>query len=71
MTDQANPRPQELEDRLDDLMENGPEQPAPAGGESVATNPNETEAEHEPLAVADAEHKQEPGQQTGGGQSGG
>lgn len=67
MTDQSYPRPDELEGRLDDLMEGGAEPPDTAGGESVSTSPNEAEAEHEPLAVADAEHDQEPGEQVGGG----
>lgn len=44
-----------------------------AGSKSgyIGTNPNETAGEHESMAVADSEHKQEPGQQMGGGQSGG
>ena len=71
MTNPTEPMPEELEERLDEIVAGGAEPPAPAGGESVATNPDEAGAEHEPLAVADAEHKQEPGRQFAGGQSGG
>ena len=71
MTNQTQPMPEELENRLDDIVEGGAEPPAAAGGEEVSTNPNETSAEHEPMAIADADHKQEPGQQFAGGQSGG
>ena len=42
-----------------------------AGGSGVSTNPNESEAEHESMAIADSEHQQEPGEQAGGGQAGG
>jgi hypothetical protein len=41
------------------------------GGSGVATNPNEAAGEHEEMAIADAEHKQDPGEQAGGGQHGG
>ena len=71
MTNQTQPMPEELSERLDDIVDGGAEPPATEGGEHVATDPNDTEAEHEEMAVADAEHKQEPGQQSGGGQSGG
>lgn len=41
------------------------------GGPNIATNPDETEAEHESMAIADSDHKQDPGEQAGGGQHGG
>lgn len=41
------------------------------GGPDVSTNPNESEAEHESMAIAEGEHKQDPGEQAGGGQHGG
>lgn len=41
------------------------------GGGYVSTNPNEAAAEHEPMAVADSDHQQDPGEQAGGGQHGG
>lgn len=71
MTNPTQPMPEELEQRLDDIVDGGAAPPETAGGEHVATNPNDTEAEHEELAVADADHKQDPGQQFAGGQSGG
>lgn len=40
-------------------------------GPDVSTNPDESEAEHEDMAIADADHKQDPGEQAGGGQHGG
>ncbi len=48
-----------------------PTESGPSGGSGVSTNPNESEAEKEPMAVADAENKQDPGDQAGGGQHGG
>lgn len=44
-----------------------------AGGSGgyVSTNPNESDAEHESMAIADSAHKQDPGEQAGGGQHGG
>lgn len=66
MTDDAYPRPAELEDHLDDLMEGGAEPPE-GSGSPVSTNPNESAAEHEELSVAEADHQNEPGEQTGGG----
>ncbi|MFP5375283.1 MAG: hypothetical protein ACLGIO_00680 [Acidimicrobiia bacterium] len=47
------------------------EQGTESGGGYVSTNPNEAAAEHEPMAVADSDHKQDPGEQAGGGQHGG
>ena len=41
-----------------------------AGG-YVSTNPNESDAEHESMAIADSDHEQDPGGQAGGGQHGG
>lgn len=70
MTNQTQPMPEELEERLDDIVDGGAAPPAADDG-YVATNPNDTEAEHEEMVVADADHKQEPGQQFAGGQSGG
>ena len=68
---ETHPRPAELEDRLDEIVESGPDENAPPGGTELGTNPNETEAEHEPMIIADAEHQNEPGEQMGGGQTGG
>lgn len=65
-TDDANPRPDELEDRLDDLMAGGAEAPE-GGGAAVSTNPDETEAEHDSMAIADSDHEQDPGRDAGGG----
>lgn len=67
----THPRPAELEDRLDEIIESGPDENAPPGGTQLGTNPNETAAEHEPMAIADADHQNEPGEQMGGGQTGG
>lgn len=44
---------------------------AGSSGGYVSTNPNEAEGEHESMAIADAEHQQDPGEQAGGGQHGG
>lgn len=66
MTDQANTRPQELVDRLDGLMDGDATPPEPAGRGGVSTNPNESAAEHEPMAIADSDHTQEPSEQAGG-----
>ncbi len=67
MTDKTQPMPDELEERLDDIVAGGAAPPEAAGGAPVSTNPSESEAEHEPMAVADADHQQEPGEQVGGG----
>ena len=67
----THPRPAELEDRLDEITERGPDPAAPPGGSHVSTNPNDTPAEHEPMAIADSDHQNEPGEQMGGGQTGG
>lgn len=64
-TDENTERPQALEDHLEDLREGGAESPV-AGGSSVSTNPNESEAEHEPLAVAESNHDQDPGRDQAG-----
>lgn len=69
-THDTNPRPEELEERLDGIMEGEAEPPDDAGAE-VATSPDESSAEHQDMAIADAEHKQDPGDQAGGGQHGG
>ncbi|MGI8684098.1 MAG: hypothetical protein ACR2MO_03185 [Acidimicrobiales bacterium] len=66
MTNPTQPMPEDLEEHLDDLVAGGAEPPEAAGGEPISTDPNEAEAEHEPMAVADADHKQDPGQQAGG-----
>lgn len=44
---------------------------AGSAGGYVSTNPNEAGGEHESMAIADAEHQQDPGEQAGGGQHGG
>ena len=41
------------------------------GGSGVSTNPNESGAEHESMAIADSDSQQDPGEQAGGGQHGG
>ncbi len=64
------PRPAELEDKLDDITESGSTESGGGEGASVSTNPN-SPAEREGMAVADAQHKQDPGEQAGGGQAGG
>lgn len=51
--------------------EQGTEAPTGSGGDYVSTNPNEAAAEHEPMAIADSDHQQDPGEQAGGGQHGG
>lgn len=66
----THPRPEELEKRLDDIMEGEADPPDNAGAE-IATSPNESSAEHQDVAIAGAEHKQDPSTQTGGGQHGG
>ena len=68
-TDDTYPRPEELEERLDDIMEGGAESPE-SGGTEVSTSPDDSSAEHESMAIADSD-SQDPGTQTGGGQSGG
>lgn len=65
-----HPRPAELEDKLDEITST-PADPPPNSGTEVHLNPNETPAEHEPMAIADADHKQEPSEQFAGGQQGG
>lgn len=67
-TDDEYPRPSELEDRLDTLMEGGAEPPE-GGGVGVSTTPNEAEAEHEPMAIADSDHEKDPGRAQAGGAS--
>lgn len=44
---------------------------AGSAGGYVSTNPNEADAEHESMAIADSDHRNEPSGQQGGGQSGG
>ena len=63
---ETHPRPQELEDRLDEIVASGPDPSAPEGGSHVSTNPNDTPAEHESMAIADSDHDQDPGSQPGG-----
>ena len=65
---EANPRPDELEDRLDDIMEGGAK-PPDGGGSGVSTEPDESSAEHESMAVADSDHDQDPGREQAGGGS--
>ncbi len=48
MTDQANPRPQELADRMDHLMNGGAKQAAADPGRRVSTNPHD-DAEYDDL----------------------
>jgi hypothetical protein len=73
MTNPTQPMPEELEERLDDLMAGGAKPPDAATDDDtyLSTNPNEAEGEHEPLAVAESDHQNEPSEQQGGGQSGG
>lgn len=67
-TDDTQERPAELEEHLDNLMEGGAEPPT-GSGSGVSTNPNDTPAEHEPLAVADSDHDQDPGRDQAGAPS--
>lgn len=69
-TEDDNPRPTELKERLDEITST-PADPPQGAGADVHTNPNETPAEHESMAIADSNHQNEPGEQMGGGQTGG
>ena len=44
---------------------------AGSAGGYVSTNPNESDAEHESMAIADSDSQQDPGETLGGGQMGG
>lgn len=44
---------------------------AGSAGGYVSTNPNESDGEHESMAIADSDSQQDPGEQAGGGQHGG
>lgn len=65
----AKPRPTELTDKLDEIVNTPPEHTG-VRQRPLSTSPN-NEAEAQPGAVAPQEFQKEPGEAMGGGQSGG